>query len=86
MNTPPTALSGASVESAAASGISRKRRAVVGRTLFTVSPADRSDAPIYAELVEERGDVPAEARRTAEQTQRMLEQAVDFGRRSYGRG
>ncbi|MET7622793.1 hypothetical protein [Streptomyces sp. NPDC005408] len=50
-----------------------------------MSPADRSDAPIYARLVEERGDVPAEARRTAEQTQLELERTMNFnGMRSYG--
>ncbi|MEW2085865.1 hypothetical protein [Streptomyces sp. NPDC005283] len=46
---------------------------------------DRSDAPIYARLVDERGDVLAEARRTAEQTQQELERTMNFnGVRGYG--
>ncbi|WP_406307103.1 hypothetical protein OHA61_38845 [Streptomyces sp. NBC_00885] len=49
-----------------------------------MSFTDRSDAPIYAELVAELGDAPAEARRTAEQTQRELERTMDFnGMPSY---
>ncbi|MEJ8639347.1 MULTISPECIES: hypothetical protein [Streptomyces] len=49
-----------------------------------MSTADRSDAPIYAELVDERGDVPAEARRTAEQAQQQLEQTMNFRARAHG--
>ncbi|MGW7054454.1 hypothetical protein [Streptomyces sp. NPDC054887] len=37
-----------------------------------------SDAPIYARLVMERGDVPSEVRRVAEQTLREADRAVDF--------
>ncbi|MFD4943672.1 hypothetical protein ACFVYE_18745 [Streptomyces sp. NPDC058239] len=43
-----------------------------------MSSADRSEAPIYARLVEEHGDVPAETRRVAEQTLREADRAVDF--------
>ncbi|MEU9984385.1 hypothetical protein [Streptomyces sp. NPDC050856] len=49
--------------------------------------AARTDAPIYDTLIRERGDVPAEARRVAEQTEREVAQALDFssvhGRSSY---
>lgn len=56
----------------------------VRRDPYTVSFTDRSDAPIYAELVAELGDAPAEARRTAEQTQRELERTMNFnGMPSY---
>ncbi|GGU40677.1 hypothetical protein [Streptomyces violascens] len=37
------------------------------------------DAPIYTSLVEEFGDVLTEARRTAEQTLRESQRALDFG-------
>lgn len=37
------------------------------------------DAPIYAGLVEERGDVLAAVRRTADQTRRTADRALDFG-------
>ncbi|MFE5096810.1 hypothetical protein ACFRCI_42515 [Streptomyces sp. NPDC056638] len=43
-----------------------------------MSSADRSEAPIYARLVEEHGDVPAETRRVAEQTLREANHAIDF--------
>ncbi|MFF3290433.1 hypothetical protein [Streptomyces sp. NPDC003023] len=43
-----------------------------------MSPADRTDAPIYADLVDERGDVPADARRTAEETLREISRVMDF--------
>ncbi|MBP2363768.1 MULTISPECIES: hypothetical protein [Streptomyces] len=43
-----------------------------------MSFADRSDAPIYAGLVEEQGDVPAEVRRVAEQTLLEVDRALDF--------
>ncbi|MBT2507807.1 MULTISPECIES: hypothetical protein [Streptomyces] len=43
-----------------------------------MSFTDKTDAPIYAGLVEERGDVPAEVRQAAEQTLREVELAVDF--------
>ncbi|MGW7054261.1 hypothetical protein [Streptomyces sp. NPDC054887] len=43
-----------------------------------MSSANRADAPIYADLVEERGDVPAEVRQVAEKTLREVEQAMDF--------
>ncbi|WP_167343830.1 hypothetical protein [Streptomyces mutabilis] len=38
-----------------------------------------ADAPIYAGLVEERGDVLTETRRTAEQTLREAGRTLDFG-------
>lgn len=38
----------------------------------------QDNAPIYAGLVRERGDVPADARDTAEKTLRMMEQVMDF--------
>ncbi|MCX4783903.1 MULTISPECIES: hypothetical protein [unclassified Streptomyces] len=38
-----------------------------------------SDAPIYADLVQERGDVLAAVRRTAEQTHRTADRALNFG-------
>ncbi|OEJ43104.1 hypothetical protein AR457_02290 [Streptomyces agglomeratus] len=38
-----------------------------------------SDAPIYARLVMERGDVPTEVRRVAEAVLREADRAVDFG-------
>lgn len=37
-----------------------------------------SSAPIYAGLVEEHGDVPAEVRRAAEEALREAERAIDF--------
>jgi hypothetical protein len=43
-----------------------------------VSSADQAEAPIYAGLIEERGDVPADVRRTAEQTWREVGRAMDF--------
>ncbi|MGR8012136.1 hypothetical protein [Streptomyces hypolithicus] len=43
-----------------------------------MSSADRTDAPIYADLIEERGDVPAEVRRAAEETLREVDSAMDF--------
>ncbi|WP_185297031.1 hypothetical protein [Streptomyces finlayi] len=43
-----------------------------------MSPADRSEAPIYASLVQEHGDVLAEVRRVAEQALRDAERAIDF--------
>ncbi|MFE3326618.1 hypothetical protein [Streptomyces sp. NPDC059176] len=50
-----------------------------------MSPADRTEAPIYATLIEERGDVPAEVRRTAEQAKQELERAINFNTpRPYG--
>ncbi|GGO97917.1 hypothetical protein [Wenjunlia tyrosinilytica] len=42
-----------------------------------ISP-HRTDAPIYDDLIEERGDVLAEARRVAEQTQREMGRLLDF--------
>lgn len=45
---------------------------------FDVSFTDSSEAPIYAGLVEEHGDVMAEVRRVAEETMREADQAVDF--------
>ncbi|WP_199826989.1 hypothetical protein [Streptomyces sp. WM6378] len=43
-----------------------------------------ADAPIYTSLVEELGDVLGEARRTAEQTLRESQRALDFGLISAG--
>ncbi|MFF8830962.1 hypothetical protein [Streptomyces sp. NPDC015131] len=40
--------------------------------------AVRGDAPIYDGLIEERGDVPADVRRVAEETIRQLTRAFDF--------
>lgn len=45
----------------------------------TASRAETADVPIYAGLVEERGDVLAETRRTAEQTLREAGRTLDFG-------
>ncbi|MDQ0792280.1 hypothetical protein [Streptomyces sp. B1I3] len=44
-----------------------------------MSFTDRTEAPIYAGLVEEQGDVPAEVRRVAEETLREVDRALDFG-------
>lgn len=44
----------------------------------SVSSVDRAEVPIYASLIEERGDVPAEVRRVAEQALREMDRAVDF--------
>ncbi|MFJ9713653.1 hypothetical protein [Streptomyces sp. NPDC101234] len=37
-----------------------------------------SDAPIYERLIRERGDVAADARKTAEATWREVGRAMDF--------
>ncbi|MDT0489074.1 hypothetical protein ACIOD0_21405 [Kitasatospora albolonga] len=44
-----------------------------------MNSADSTDAPIYAGLVEEQGDVPAEVRRVAEEVLRDADRAIDFG-------
>ncbi|MBW3356769.1 hypothetical protein [Streptomyces sp. 09ZI22] len=44
-----------------------------------MSFADSTDAPIYAGLVEEQGDVLAEVRRVAEEVLRDADRAIDFG-------
>lgn len=44
-----------------------------------MSAIDIADAPIYAQLVEERGDVPTEVRETAEKTWRGVDEAIRFG-------
>ncbi|MEU1126618.1 hypothetical protein ABZ371_24375 [Streptomyces sp. NPDC005899] len=44
-----------------------------------MSFADSTEAPIYAGLVEEQGDVPAEVRRIAEETLREVDRVLDFG-------
>lgn len=44
-----------------------------------MSSADSIRAPIYAGLVEEHGDVPAEVRRVAEEVLREADRAIDFG-------
>ncbi|MGW1895652.1 hypothetical protein ACWCP6_36210 [Streptomyces sp. NPDC002004] len=36
----------------------------------------QADAPIYAQLIRERGDVPADVRHAAERTLRDLERAM----------
>lgn len=43
-----------------------------------MSFTDSTEAPIYAGLVEEHGDVPAEVRRVAEETLREADRAIDF--------
>ncbi|MEU5716157.1 hypothetical protein AB0G71_10275 [Streptomyces sp. NPDC020403] len=43
-----------------------------------MSFADSTEAPIYAGLVEEQGDVPAEVRRVAEETLREVDRVLDF--------
>lgn len=48
-------------------------------TRHAAGRAETVDVPIYAGLVEERGDVLAEARRTAEQTLREAGKSLDFG-------
>ncbi|EST38702.1 hypothetical protein N566_05975 [Streptomycetaceae bacterium MP113-05] len=45
-----------------------------------MSIAERADAPIYASLVREHGDVLSEARRVAEQAQREVSEVLDFSR------
>ncbi|MEV1047483.1 hypothetical protein [Streptomyces sp. NPDC049916] len=44
-----------------------------------MTTADSIEAPIYAGLVEEQGDVLAEVRRVAEEVLRDADRAVDFG-------
>ncbi|WP_327351190.1 hypothetical protein [Streptomyces sp. NBC_01304] len=39
---------------------------------------DTTDMPIYAAMIEEHGDVPADVRDTAERTLRRIEQVMDF--------
>lgn len=41
------------------------------------SPGGIADAPIYARLVQERGDVPADIRGAAEHVWREVQQAMD---------
>ncbi|MBH5338654.1 hypothetical protein IHE55_29275 [Streptomyces pactum] len=43
-----------------------------------MSYTSKAEAPIYDRLVQERGDVPAEVRQTAERTLREVERAMDF--------
>ncbi|MEO3976935.1 hypothetical protein [Streptomyces sp. CAU 1734] len=47
-------------------------------TAQSATEADAVDVPIYTSLVEERGDVLAEVRRTAELARREAEPALDF--------
>jgi hypothetical protein len=49
---------------------------VQGQTTGGVAAA--SAEPIYADLVRERGDVPAEARRVADRAERDLKPLLDF--------
>lgn len=71
----PSAAGGGRVDSAP---VSADWRALPIDGQFAVSFVDRSEAPIYAGLVEEQGDVPAEVRRVAEQTLREVDRALDF--------
>ncbi|MET9779144.1 hypothetical protein ABZ023_33685 [Streptomyces sp. NPDC006367] len=48
-------------------------------TPHTAGRLEAVDVPIYAGLVEERGDVLAETRRTAERALREAGKALDFG-------
>ena len=43
-----------------------------------MSWTESADAPIYARLVEELGDVPADVRHTVEQTMREVERTMNF--------
>lgn len=43
-----------------------------------MSATERTDAPIYDRLVHERGDVPCDVRKTAEETWREVGRAMDF--------
>lgn len=45
-----------------------------------MTTAERADAPIYAGLVDEHGDVLTEARRVAEQAERDVSEVMDFSR------
>ncbi|MFR9674193.1 hypothetical protein [Streptomyces sp. TR06-5] len=45
-----------------------------------MTTAERADAPIYADLVQEQGDVIEEARRVAEQAERDVSEVMDFSR------
>ncbi|WP_329459769.1 hypothetical protein [Streptomyces sp. NBC_01497] len=51
---------------------------------------EHADAPIYGRLVQERGDVPDDVRRTAENVWREVERAMAFKQAShwqpFGRG
>ncbi|WP_255955841.1 hypothetical protein [Streptomyces odontomachi] len=44
-----------------------------------MSATPQANLPIYARLVEERGDVPADARQTAEETWRRVSAVMNFG-------
>jgi hypothetical protein len=43
-----------------------------------VATADKTDAPIYDILIAERGDIPADARHTAEQTHRTAARVLNW--------
>lgn len=45
-----------------------------------MTTAERADAPIYASLVQEHGDVVTETRRLAEQAERQASEVLDFSR------
>ncbi|MDN3250414.1 hypothetical protein ACFW4O_35515 [Streptomyces mutabilis] len=47
---------------------------------------DRAAAPIYEQLIAERGDAVAVAAHTAEQTQREAAEALDFSTLGTGSG
>lgn len=60
------------------SGLGGRPGQPIWEGLYNVSYTDKADAPIYDRLVQERGDVPAEVRQTAERTLREVERAMDF--------
>lgn len=43
-----------------------------------MSTVDQADAPIYDRLIAERGDVPADVRRTAEEARQEAADALDW--------
>lgn len=45
---------------------------------YHVATADRADAPIYDILIAERGDIPADARHTAEQTRQTAAKVLNW--------
>jgi hypothetical protein len=51
-----------------------------------VSATPQTNAPIYARLVQERGDVPADARQTAEETWQKISAVMNFGGARHSRG
>jgi hypothetical protein len=45
-----------------------------------MAPTEHDDAPIYGRLVQERGDVPRDVRRTAEDVWREVERTIAASR------